>query len=165
MQVQQYSVPAMSVRFGKQSLEVVAIRRAIDYSTTTRRVRTSRHPGTGNDRMIAYILSKIPLLARSATNDAAIYRCIDAINRSYTENHIFNGRLPLNLLVHRIAARAVPAYEPYTARLLKHNMDLQRYNEVWLRVCGAIAIVSPSPTTDHEASPPPLEQVQPAPQQ
>jgi hypothetical protein len=153
----------MSVRFGKQSLEVVAIRRAIDYSATTRRVRTSRHPGTCNDRMLAYILSKIPLSARSATCDAAIYRYVDAINRSYIENHIFSGRLPLNLLVHRIAARAVPAYEPYTARLLKHNLDLERYSDVWLRVCGVIEIVTP--TTDHVASQPPLEQVQLAPQQ
>lgn len=123
----------MSRCFGQQSLEVVSIQRAIEYSK--RKVTTVAI--SKNDLRVVYFLSKIPYIIRTVSADDKIYQLVKKTEQFYRDNHIFTGRLPISLLIHQIAQVMVSDYAPYTGKLVEVSRNKNKNGKLeilWARI-------------------------------
>jgi hypothetical protein len=121
----------MSRCFGQQSLDVISIQRAIEYSK--RKVSTVAL--SKNDSRIVVLLSKLPYIIRTVEADTKMYKLVAKTEQFYMDNHIFTNRLPLPMLIHQIAQIMVSEYAPYTGKLVNtHKNKNSKYDILWQRV-------------------------------
>jgi PII-like signaling protein len=131
----------MSRRFGQQSLEVLSIRKAVAYSKRKVPEKKSSH-----DTRVVCLLTQLPYAIRTVNDDGKVYDLVEMAHRIYNEQLIFTGRLPLQLLVHRVIQLYIPTYASYSGKLLDTCTNYDRYTDVWQRM--ASELISNKPPED-----------------